>query len=824
IMQAVTAKAREVVHADRTSIILLTATGDYFQTISLSGEANPAFAETLYPLAGTTAEIAVKQRRVVVITDPDLNTLPEMRRFTEQGLRSFMNVPLISGGSVIGALNVASRQPDAYTSRDENALSQIASLLAAALDNRRLFEQTERRAAQLEEATRFLDSVIENLPVMLFVKDAEELRFVRWNKAGEELVGFSRDDLLGKNDYDFFPKEEADFFTAKDREVLAGGQLLDIAEEPIQTAHRGARLLHTRKIPILGPDRGPKYLLGISEDITERKRAEAEILRHNEELAALNRVVSVVTSSFNQRVILHAMAREVVHIFGAQKSGIALLDAGRQNLVVVADHSNSPDEPSAVGLVIALENNPSSVQVIETKRGLVVPQAQTNPLTASAHAILRARNTHCLMIVPLLARGEVIGTIGVDATDPNRVFSPEEVALAETIAGQIASAIENSRLFEETQRRALELETVAQVSTAASTILQAEELLQTVVDLTKTRFGLYHAHIYLLDDATQTLVLSAGAGEVGRRMVAEGRRIPLGWEQSLVARAARARQGVVVNDVRESPDFLSHPLLPNTRSELAVPMIVGDNVLGVFDVQADSVNRFTEKDVRIQTTLAEQVAVALQNANLYAEQAATVARLRELDHLKSAFLANMSHELRTPLNSILGFTEVLLEELDGPLTSQMENDLKIVYKNGQHLLNLISDVLDMAKIEAGKMVLNPERFDLTEVLEEVLGLTHPLARAKSLELRLETEAPIADLQLEADRMRMRQVMINLVNNAIKFTEAGHVTVRAEQAQGAIRVSVEDTGLGIPPHQLESIFQEFTQVDTSTMRKAGGTGL
>src|SRR5215208_4124228 len=148
-------------------------------------------------------------------------------------------------------------------------------------------------------------------------------------------------------------------------------------------------------------------------------------------------------------------------------------------------------------------------------------------------------------------------------------------------------------------------------------------------------------------------------------------------------------------------------------------MIAGDKVLGVFDVQSNSAAGFSEEDANIYITLAAQVAVALQNARLYAEQAATLMQLRELDRLKSSFLANMSHELRTPLNSILGFTDVMLEGLDGPLADYMDNDLRLVQKNGQHLLHLINDVLDMAKIEAGRMNLNPEKFKAFEVVEEV---------------------------------------------------------------------------------------------------------
>jgi signal transduction histidine kinase len=165
----------------------------------------------------------------------------------------------------------------------------------------------------------------------------------------------------------------------------------------------------------------------------------------------------------------------------------------------------------------------------------------------------------------------------------------------------------------------------------------------------------------------------------------------------------------------------------------------------------------------------------------------------------------------------------MLEGLDGPLTDTMENDLKLISRNGQHLLSLINDVLDMAKIEAGKMNLNIERFNLQEVLADVVNITAPLARDKSLALEIDPEAPQV-LELEADRIRLRQVMINLVGNAIKFTERGSVTLHAAQQDGHIRIRVRDTGIGVLPEEAQLIFEEFSQVDVSTTRKAGGTGL
>jgi signal transduction histidine kinase len=183
----------------------------------------------------------------------------------------------------------------------------------------------------------------------------------------------------------------------------------------------------------------------------------------------------------------------------------------------------------------------------------------------------------------------------------------------------------------------------------------------------------------------------------------------------------------------------------------------------------------------------------------------------------------MSHELRTPLNSILGFADVMLEELDGPLTPNMNTDLKLIQKNGQHLLHLINDVLDMAKIESGKMNLIVEKFSLHEILQEVTGITSSLASDKNLALVIEPDSD-DQVEINADKIRIRQVMINLVNNAIKFTEQGRISIRAAREENNALITVKDTGIGIPPDHVEAVFQEFTQVDSSTTRKAGGTGL
>ncbi|MCC7447571.1 MAG: GAF domain-containing protein, partial [Anaerolineae bacterium] len=357
-----------------------------------------------------------------------------------------------------------------------------------------------------------------------------------------------------------------------------------------------------------------------------------------------------------------------------------------------------------------------------------------------------------------------------------------------------------------------------------------DTLLQTVADLTKDSFNLYHAHIYLLDDTGINLVLAAGAGEVGRTMKARKHRIPLSREQSLVARAARTRESVLVNNVLLDPDFLPNPQLPETRAETAIPMIVGDKLVGVLDTQANTVDRFTPDDVRIKTILAEQIAVAVQNARLYAAQYEAAEQLRTVDRLKNEFLANMSHELRTPLNSIIGYAEVMIDGIDGELTSEALEDVNAIHDSGQHLLSMINDILDLAKIEAGRMELDQEPVSVAEVADEVQRITSVLLKDKPVELvvTIPDDLPAA----WADHVRLRQILNNLVSNAAKFTQEGTITIQArvtayQNGSGPahmLQVSVIDTGEGIAADHLELVFQQFRQADGSSTRKAGGTGL
>jgi len=263
--------------------------------------------------------------------------------------------------------------------------------------------------------------------------------------------------------------------------------------------------------------------------------------------------------------------------------------------------------------------------------------------------------------------------------------------------------------------------------------------------------------------------------------------------------------------------------LPETRSELAIPMLVGDELIGVLDLQSEVADRFDPEDIRTQSTLASQISVAVRNAQAFERERRTIERLREVDRLKQEFLANMSHELRTPLNSIIGYSEVLLDGIDGDLTEDAVEDVEAIHTSGRHLLSIINEILDLAKIDAGQMRLGRQEKDVVEILKHIVVSSQVLVKDKPVDILLEEASPVAMAYI--DPVRMNQIMLNLVGNAIKFTEEGCITVRYGMLNDDyLQIEIIDTGMGMNAQQLALIFQRFRQVDGSSTRRAGGTGL
>lgn len=739
-----------------------------------------------------------------------------------------------------------------------------------------------------------------------------------------------------------------------------------------------------------------------SIDLAEQRAREAQ--KRSEELALINRVVSSVAAAPDLRESLKLIAEELNMAVTVDETGIALFNPAGTLLTTIAFESKLTDLPSMAGTEIPIAENTPVMQVMNTRKALVIrADAATEP--SPLHEILEIRKYKTLLLMPLITGNEVIGIIFMGLQSADEEFKNEEMRLAETIllqastaiqnsrlldqtqaaltetaslyqankdlnavqshgdilhvlqqhtllgqnaiyngiflfdtpwtittppssltpisqwaqdesrllldtpisfsewprgedflksdslriiknlngdprisgafrdlfiethhanmvisaplavagrwvgqifasypaviefpeseqrrlialSGQAAIAIENIGLLEETSRRANQLETAADIAQQSSSTLDTDALLNRAVNLIRERFGFYHSSIFLLED--DQAYVAASTGEAGRQLVETKHSLPVEQGRSIIGHVCHTGEPLIVNDITQNPTHKPHPLLQETRAEVGIPLKIGPRVIGALDVQSLKSNIFTEDDVAVLQTLADQIAIALENARSYELSQQAVEEIREVDRLKSEFLANMSHELRTPLNSIIGFSRVIIKGIDGPITDLQKQDLEAIHHSGQHLLDMINNILDVSKIEAGKMEIHIEEVQLIDVIDSVMATTRGLVKEKPIQLINNTpeQLPVVN----ADRTRVRQILLNLLQNAVKFTDEGSIIVDIERVSDQesqapfLKVIVTDTGIGIAQEDQDKLFERFSQVDSSLTRKVGGTGL
>ncbi len=391
----------------------------------------------------------------------------------------------------------------------------------------------------------------------------------------------------------------------------------------------------------------------------------------------------------------------------------------------------------------------------------------------------------------------------------------------------VARDITERKIAEESLRRRNDyLAASSEIGKIITSTLDLNTIFSKTVNLIIERFSFYQASIFIVEETGFNIVLRESTGDAGAEMKRNKHMLQIN-DKSVVGKVAQNGQAVIVNDVQADPTHKFNPLLPETRAEAAIPLRIGNRIIGAIDIQAKTVGAFTEDEVNVMQTLADQIAVAIDNARSFVLSQQAVMEMREIDRLKSQFLANMSHELRTPLNSIIGFSRVILKGIDGPVTELQQQDLTAIYNSGQHLLGLINDILDLSKIEAGKMELAFDEVNISDIATSVLSTMSGLVKDRPIQLKRTIEPNLPTVR--ADAIRIRQVMINLLSNAAKFTEEGDIMVdvglkRGTTGRNEIQVSVTDTGPGISKQDQEKLFQAFSQVDDSPTRKTGGTGL
>jgi signal transduction histidine kinase/putative methionine-R-sulfoxide reductase with GAF domain len=444
--------------------------------------------------------------------------------------------------------------------------------------------------------------------------------------------------------------------------------------------------------------------------------------------------------------------------------------------------------------------------------------------------VARERGYRSMVAVPLLRDGRAVGSMAVTRRAPGP-FADGQVALLQTFADQAVIAIENVRLFKELDARTrdlsrsvAELRALSEVGQAISSTLDLQAVLSTIVARATELSGTDAGVVYEYDEQREVFLPRATEhleAEVVETMLAT----PVRKGEGATGRLAEVHEPIQLADILEAPAesrVRSVLVRAGYRALLAVPLVREDRLIGGLTVIRKATGAFAPEVIELLRTFATQSSLAIQNARLFLEIADKSQQLEAASRHKSEFLANMSHELRTPLNAIIGFSEVLMQRMFGELNTKQEEYLKDIYESGRHLLSLINDILDLSKIEAGRMELELTAFDLPTAIDSALTLVRERASRRGIVLEKTLDERVGPIR--ADERKVRQVVLNLLSNAIKFTpEGGRIEVRAVPVDSSVEVSVADTGVGIAPEDQEAVFEEFRQVGSSAAKQEG-TGL
>ena len=558
-----------------------------------------------------------------------------------------------------------------------------------------------------------------------------------------------------------------------------------------------------------------------------------ELTRSVEELRALGEVGQAVSSSLDIQSVLTSIVSHAVELSQTDAGTIYEFDETAQVFVPRANYGIDEElieilRQSHIGI-----GESGIGQAAATRTAVQIPDLQSQP-NYPLPFLLKA-GYRALLAVPLLREDRVIGALAVRRKAAG-AFPQPIVDLLQTFATQSVIAIQNARLFREIDEKSRALqelsrnqEQLSRLSTALQEPLSLAEQLTRVLDAARQVVGLDHLYIWTPSPAADGLMVSAGAGlSDGDWRDLVGVTIPLG-EAGALAAVYRNGEPLLFSEAHPLPEKYRLRLpysgiaALRLKAFLVSPMIARGRTVGVLSAD----NRVSRAPIAAHTvdllhSFAAQAAVAVENARLFQEIQEKSQQLEVASKHKSQFLANMSHELRTPMNAVLGYTDLILDNIFGDVPEAIRDTLERVKANGHHLLGLINDVLDLSKIEAGQLTLSLGDYSMGEVVHAVVSAVDSLAAEKKLELKATVPADLPPGR--GDERRITQVLLNLAGNAIKFTDEGEVSIRARISDGAFVVSVSDTGPGISEADQQTIFEEFQQADSSSTRKKGGTGL
>ena len=802
---------------------------------------------------GSATGRSFSERRTVHIPDVDADptyTYVDAKRLG--GFRVLLSVPLISNDLAIGVIALWRTSTTPFLPEQIALVESFADQAVIAIENARLFNETreslERQTAIAEilrvisasptDVRPVLDAIVENALRFCAAEDAavmlpggdqlalaahrgsvpvtSDLRFPNdgtsvSSRAFIEARTIAVTDLQTASE---FPRGAADAQAGAYHAIVGAPLVRDgVAVGTIVLRRSEARPFNDREISAL------ETFASQAAIAIENVRLFNETKEALERQTAMSDILRVISGSpTDVQPVLDAIAVSAAKFAGAEDVSVFIV---RDAEAVASAHVGPLDSARSIGI----DAGSVTGRAILERRIVHVPDVRaTDEFPRSKEFSISDDGQRTVLSAPLLREGRALGAIVLRRREP-RPFTDHQIELVQTFADQAVIALANTRLFKETQealeRQTATAELLAAMSESAFDLKPVFEMvLEKCLGLCRAEYG----WIRQFDpDGTSRGVavrLPASTSLPPRAPLSD-----LGTTRSILGRTYRERRTVHVADVSIDPTVAeSRTMIAiGARTGLGVPLLRADEVLGVIVLVRLAVEPFSEREIELVESFARQAAIAIENVRLFNEIQEKSAQLEVANRHKSEFLANMSHELRTPLNAIIGFSEVLLQKMFGELNEQQADYLDDIVSSGRHLLSLINDILDLSKIEAGRMELQLAPFSLVAALNNAVTLVRERATSHGIKLELEVAPPLDEIV--ADERKLKQVVVNLLANAVKFTpDGGSVSVRAARVNGAVRLAVRDSGIGIAPEDQQRIFEEFQQARHQTAQSREGTGL
>jgi signal transduction histidine kinase/DNA-binding response OmpR family regulator len=773
--------------------------------------------------------------------------------------QSWLGVPIIANEQVLGLVALADSHPNAFNQNHMRLLQTLASNMSTAIENMRLFQAEQQRAAELANINSVQAALSTKLDLQAIheligekVREVFHVQVVDIVSYDPATNLFSMPYSYEKGDRSVFsPREPYGFRlqVMKTREPLLINQnFTELASQhnnPILTGEWPKSALF---VPLLTDGR-VKGIISIQDmerenafsdpdvhllqtlansmsvalenarlfDETQRLLKESE--QRAQELTIINNVQSGLVLRLEFQDIIDLIGDKIREVFDSHATLISLYKRKTNEI----DHRYLVERGQHLYIGKPVPIDKFRQRVVETRQTWLINQDYRRiAAEMGEETTLEGEEPKSLLFAPMIVGDEVTGIISLQNLDREGAFSESDVRLLSIIANSMSVVLENARLFDETQRlfsevqqRAAELGTVNAVGSALASELDLNALINLVGEQVRSIFKADIVYVALLDETTGMINFPYTFGE---------ELTPIKYGEGLTSKIIESNTPLLINQElnRQMIEIGAKVIGNQSLSYLGVPIILGGKAVGVVSVQSTTEEGlFTENDQHLLSTIAANVGIALQNARLFDETREARASAEQANRAKSAFLANMSHELRTPLNAIIGFTRIVRRKAEGVLPEKQTENLDKVLTSADHLLNLINTVLDIAKIEAGRMDVLAANFRISALIDLCYNTTQPLLKPTvTMEKEVDENLNI----VHSDQDKIRQIVLNLLSNAAKFTHEGKILLAAKQDGETLHISVRDTGIGISAEALPRLFKEFQQADNTTTRQYGGTGL